>query len=56
VARTKGNGTLINGVFAENRAWLGLSYAPGAERLQRIYDANAPLRLYDRPAAAPPPR
>jgi hypothetical protein len=49
VMRTKGTGNVLNARFTEDRAWLVLSYEPGAERLQRVYDANAPLRLYDRP-------
>lgn len=52
-ARTSGNGNVVNADFTENRAWLVLSYAPGAARLQKIYDANAPLRVYDRPPSAP---
>lgn len=54
VMRTKGTGDVLNARFTEDRAWLVLSYEPGAERLQKIYDANAPLRLYDRPVARPP--
>jgi len=53
--RTKGTGNVLNARFAENRAWLVLSYEPGAARLQRIYDANAPLRIYDRPVVTTPP-
>ncbi|HLJ39449.1 MAG TPA: hypothetical protein VKT54_13675 [Steroidobacteraceae bacterium] len=51
----KGTGNVLNARFTENRAWLVLSYEPGAARLQRIYDANLPLRLYDRPVVTTPP-
>jgi hypothetical protein len=53
--RIKSTGNVLNGNFAENRAVLALTYAPGAERLQRIYDTNAPFRFYDRPPPQSPP-
>jgi hypothetical protein len=53
--RIKSTGNLLNGDFTENRAVLALTYAPGAERLQRIYDTNAPFRFYDRSPPQPPP-
>ncbi|MGP8034300.1 MAG: hypothetical protein ACLPQ6_09170 [Steroidobacteraceae bacterium] len=53
IVRYQGQGNVPNSVFTEDRAWLVLSYTPGAQRLQRIYDATAPLRLYDRPVVTP---
>jgi len=54
VERTRGVGSVINGGFAEDRAILALTYTPGVERLQRVYDTNAPFRFYDRPVLPPP--
>jgi hypothetical protein len=50
---TKGSGSAFNGGFKENRAVLALAWAPGAQRLQRIYDPGAPFRFYDRPVLPP---
>jgi hypothetical protein len=52
--RTKGNGNALVSSFTEDRAVLQLVYSPGAERLQRVYDTNAPFRYYDRPLLPPP--
>lgn len=51
--RTKGSGNVLNGGFTENRAVLVLAWAPGAKRLDRLYDTSAPLRFYDRPVLTP---
>lgn len=48
-SRVKGAGNALLNPFTENRAVLQLLYAPGAERLRRVYDTNAPFRYYDRP-------
>jgi hypothetical protein len=53
-ARTKGNGNVLPSNFTEDRAVLQLLYSPGAERLKRVYDTNAPFRYYDRPVLPPP--
>jgi hypothetical protein len=49
VSRAKGTGNALLSPFTENRGVLQLVYAPGEERLRRIYDTNAPFRYYDRP-------
>lgn len=51
--RAKGAGNALPSAFTENRAVLQLIYAPGAERLRRVYDTNAPFRFYDRPVQPP---
>jgi hypothetical protein len=54
--RAKGTGNALPSAFTENRGVLQLVYAPGEERLRRVYDTNAPFRYYDRPVqpAQPP--
>lgn len=51
--RTKGSGNALSGGFTENRAVLALAWAPGTQRLERVYDTSAPLRFYDRPVLPP---
>lgn len=51
--RTKGSGNALNGGFTEDRAVLILAWAPGTQRLERVYDTSAPLRYYDRPVVPP---
>jgi hypothetical protein len=52
-SRTKGTGNALVNPFTEDRAVLQLTYAPGAQRLRRVYDTSTPFPYYDRPV--PPP-
>ena len=53
VSHLKGTSNTLTGQIVENRAVLTLSYTPGAQRLQRVYDPNAPFRFFDRAPPAP---